>query len=95
MRVIVYVSVGNSHDRLTQAEWHDFHVAMRAEVVTYAAVIHGEWFSDPVAKWQNASWCLEFDSNQDMIVAKKNATRIRTEFRQESVAWATAATEFI
>jgi hypothetical protein len=93
--MIVYLSIGNSDDKLTQAEWSEFNLRVAAEVASYAATIHGAWDSNPVSPWQNACWCLEFDTAEDVQAARQAATEIRQEFGQQSVAWAVAETEFI
>lgn len=93
--MIVYVSIGNSYGKLTQAEWSHFYIRIAAEVTSYAKTTHGAWYSHPIARWQNACWCLEFDTDTDVKAAKQAATEIRREFGQDSVAWAVAETEFI
>jgi hypothetical protein len=95
--VIVYISIGNSDDRLTQAEWSQFAEEIRRSVVALAYQVHGSWFSRPEDPWQNACWCLEFrDGDTDLVErAKEAATDVRERFRQDSVAWAVAQTEFV
>jgi hypothetical protein len=94
--VTVYMSIGNSDDKLTQAEWSEFYVRMAAEVASYASQIHGTWFSNPVGRWQNACWCLEFASEAAAKTARDVAAEIREEYRQDSVAWAEVpVTQFI
>jgi hypothetical protein len=93
--VIVYLSIGNSDDKLTQAEWSEFNIRIAAEVTSYATTIHGAWHSHPAGRWQNSAWCLEFTTEGAIWQAKQAATEIRKEYRQDSVAWAVAETEFI
>lgn len=93
--MIVYVSIGNSDDRLTQAEWADFVQAVRNVAAAYPKAVHGEWFSAPNSPYQNACWCLEFDNVADASEARTSLTIQRKHFRQDSVAWAVAETEFI
>jgi len=95
MSVTVYLSIGNSDDKLTQAEWADYNLRIAAEVTSYASTIHGAWSSHPAARWQNAAWCLEFTDLDAMWLARDTAAEIRKEFRQDSVAWAVAETEFL
>jgi hypothetical protein len=90
----VYVSIGNSDDNLTQREWAEFVSLVDAEIQARANV-HGAWFSIPIAPWQNACWCAGFTDAESVRVARKNVTAIREHFRQDSVAWAVAETEFI
>lgn len=91
----VYLSIGNSDDKLTQAEWCRFWTEMAAEVTSLASRIHGAWFSNPVGPWQNAHWCLEFASEAAMMTARDTAAEVRKRWRQDSVAWAVAEPEFI
>lgn len=94
--MIVYVSIGNSDDKLTQREWSQFVWQFSAEVVGRALNVHGSWFSRPADPWQNACWCLEFASDETAARAKAAATAVRKRFRQDSAAWAPAPeTEFI
>ena len=90
----VYVSIGNSDDKLSQKGWHEFWIALRSAVVQAAEEIHGEWLSIPVAPYQNA--CICFD------IHVSNAARLKEElasiahvFRQSAITWAEASTEFL
>lgn len=98
----VYVSIGNSDDKLTQTEWSRFYDAVNRaifDVVKYqGARIHGTWLSLPHEPWQNACWC--FDAHDDLFdhVAelREQLRELATEFRQDSIAWAEVSeTEFL
>lgn len=93
--MIVYISIGNSDDKLTQLEWSQYVTEMLARVVSVAEITHGGWFSLPHTPWQNACWCLEFASAEQAAEAKESAIEIRTKYRQDSIAWAVAETWFI
>ena len=96
MGITVYISIGNSDDKLTQTQWSEFWIAMAAEVVSLAQKTHGAWFSNPAGPWQNACWCVEFTSEAAEKTARYAATEVRKLFRQDSVAWAVVPeTEFI
>jgi hypothetical protein len=90
----VYISIGNSDDKLTQAEWSQYVVEIIARVVSIGHT-HGAWFSLPHTPYQNACWCVEFTSAADVAEAREVATEIREKYRQDSIAWACAETEFI
>ena len=92
--MIVYISIGNSDDKLTQVEWSSFIIEMITRVVTLGNR-HGEWFSTPFAAYQNACWCVEFDNPTDLDEAREVTAEIREKYRQDSIAWAIAETEFI
>ena len=93
--VIVYVSIGNSDDKLTQAEWSRFVADIRTYVVGCAQEVHGAWLSLPDSRYQNACWCLEFTQELSVKAARAYAAQIRDQYRQDSVAWAVATTEFL
>jgi hypothetical protein len=93
--MIVYLSIGNSDDKLTQAEWSQYCVEIADRVADLAAQIHGSWFSHAAMPWQNACWCIEFRTDVDATRAREAATDVRKKYRQDSVAWAVAETEFI
>jgi hypothetical protein len=98
--MIIYVSIGNSDDKLTQAEWSKFILDMSAEVCSLGQV-HGAWFSAPASPWQNACWCVEFSGPDaqatDNVVAeaKEQAAELARKYHQDSIAWARTETEFI
>lgn len=90
----VYVSIGNSDDKLSQARWRKFWLLVRAAVTEAAAEVHGEWMSSPVSQYQNA--CIGF------TVHTADATRLKDllaglagDFGQDSIAWAEANVEFL
>ena len=96
MGIIVYISIGNSDDKLTQAQWSEFWIAMAAEVISLSQKTHGAWFSNPAGPWQDACWCVEFISEAVEKTARDAAAEVRKRFRQDSIAWAAAPeTEFI
>lgn len=98
---VAYISIGNSDDKLPQAEWADFvrrvgyAVQMASEVA--GGAVHGRWLSEPSSPWQNACWALQLPVNTT-YVARLRATlaALAVEYRQDSIAWAVAPdTEFI
>jgi hypothetical protein len=100
--VIVYISVGNSDDKLTQRDWADFVHRVGRAVRHYGPDVHGFWLSPPDSPWQNACWCVQADEHAawplaDRIAAwKSELGRLAREYGQESIAWAEAPkTEFL
>ena len=93
--VTVYVSIGNSDDKLTQQQWaafvSDFGICMRL----HASEIYGEWYSLPDAPYQNA--CMAVAVNPQVVDALRDQlTQIRKHFNQDSIAWAQVrGTDFI
>jgi hypothetical protein len=90
----VYVSIGNSDDKLSQQQWHKFWVATRRAVFNYAGQVHGEWLSIGCAPYQNACLCFEIPEPAAATL-KCELGKIAGEFGQDSIAWAEAVTEFI
>lgn len=87
--MIVYISIGNSDDKLTQAEWAAYVAEMLGGVVSLGHT-HGAWYSLPHTPYQNACWCVEFAAGRQVLEAQESAIEIRKKYRQDSVAWAEA-----
>lgn len=93
--MVVYISIGNSDDKLTQGEWAEFYQRTAELVEFYAHIVHGAWTSLPTAHYQNACWAV--------VPAAKAKGELKTElgrlarfFRQDSIAWAECPeTEFL
>lgn len=86
--MIVYVSIGNSDDELSQAQWANF-----AHEVNYYleanARIRGAWFSLPHIAYQNACWCVEVV--QPLVKPLQESLIILARrYGQDSIAWAEA-----
>jgi hypothetical protein len=94
--VIVYISIGNSDDKLTQREWSAFMMRTHLAIQDRATTIHGAWYSPPGVEWQNACWCAELRSSARSEQLKDSLRLLAREFRQDSIAWAEApTTEFL
>ncbi|MCO6011446.1 hypothetical protein NE236_41505 [Actinoallomurus purpureus] len=91
----VYVSIGNSDDKLRQVDWSLFVNRTVRLIRVYGGVIHGEWYSLPHHRWQNACICFEpIAGSADRI--KEQLAKIAARFGQDSIAWAEAPeTQFI
>lgn len=90
----VYISIGNSDDKLTQGEWASFVTGVRALVTVNAPKVWGYWLSSPDAPWQNMCICAEVPEGSAAAL-KAQLTDLRHNYRQDSVAWAEAVTEMI
>jgi hypothetical protein len=92
----VYISIGNSDDKLTQAEWSAFYRHTRQAIEGYSQVIHGSWVSRTEDPWQNACWCFEPIADHSARAGLKRVlAQIAADYRQDTIAWAEASTEFI
>lgn len=94
MSKTVYISIGNSDDKLTQEQWRDFIWTTGFNVTSYATTVHGIWYSAPVSEYQNACWCIEIEEEHKPLL-KKRFANMKASFQQEWIAWAEATTEFI
>lgn len=97
--MIVYISIGNSDDKLTQREWFEFYRdvdnAVRFTSVKLGTpVVHGAWTSLPIVPWQNACWCVELTPGLSERL-RRVLPFMAHEYRQDSIAWAEATTEFL
>ncbi|WFE41928.1 hypothetical protein [Micromonospora sp. WMMD998] len=91
----VYISIGNSDDRLTQKEWAAFALRTHLAVDAYAREIHGSWYSGPATEYQNACWCAQIPERR-IDGLKDRLRELARDFRQDSIAWAVAPdTEFL
>jgi len=90
----VYISIGNSDDKLGQREWCSFVARMDEAVAQEADHIHGRWFSLPDAPWQNACWCVEVSKGSGARLREAVASA-RGYYRQDSATWAETTVEFI
>lgn len=102
--MIVYISIGNSDDKLSQAQWAEFvthvDIALLAQSEVPDSAIsarHGNWRSLPDDPWQNACWCIDHDNTiADPEELKAELADLARSFGQDSIAWAEApTTEFL
>jgi hypothetical protein len=97
----IYISIGNSDDKLSQADWSSYVLdvdrAFNSAVQFEGAWVHGRWYSRPDEPWQNACWCAEWDEDLRHVVEalQRKLASIARQYRQDSIAWAEAQTTFI
>jgi hypothetical protein len=94
MSTTVYISIGNSDDKLTQAEWAEFYRRTNLAIRNFVEAVHGQWVSEPASAWQNACWCIEITELRAYTL-KHHLSVLAAEYRQDSIAWAPATTEFL
>lgn len=88
--MIVYVSIGNSDDKLNQEDWALFQQALD-HALRSRGHIHGAWYSLPNSPYQNACWCVEFVLPV-VEPTKEFLTRMAYHYRQDSICWAEVPT---
>jgi len=94
---IVYISIGNSDDKLTQLEWAQFQDEVDQLVMANVARTHGRWVSLATDPWQNACWCVELMPTAAWTaVLRAGLAELAQRWRQDSIAWAEVReTEFL
>ena len=91
---IVYVSIGNSDDKLTQLEWSCF-VDEVDDACRVHGNVHGSWFSLPGGPWQNACWCVAVELARERSL-KGRLKHFAGQYEQDSIAYAVVThTEFL
>jgi hypothetical protein len=88
------ISIGNSDDKLTQADWSQF-IKQTREICNLAVQVHGEWFSAPDSPWQNANWCVEFSEPTWEDEARAALRVLAAKYGQDSIAWTQGPVEFL
>lgn len=90
----VHLGVGNSDDKLGQREWAVFLEELKDLVRRYTTKVHGWWYSEPVAPWQNAQVAFQLDPVYHTYF-RAELTALRKQYLQDSVAWTEGVTEFV
>jgi hypothetical protein len=92
--ITVTLQIGNSDNKLTQQEWHEFALWIGGKVRSYASEVYFNGASNAVAPWQNAAWV--FDVEEAKIEELKYYVKdARRKFKQDSVAWTEGTTTFL
>lgn len=92
--LIVFIQIGNSDDKLTQAEWASFVQEIR-DLFAHKGELIGEWFSRPDTPWQNACWMYKIKV-ADGETLREWLRELAKLYRQDSIAWTESLeTEFL
>lgn len=83
----VYISIGNSGDKLSQHDWNEFIFEVNSVLAQNEHTRHGTWFSEPRADWQNACFCADV---QDIDIAdiRQELKSLAADYGQDSIAMA-------
>lgn len=94
--ITAYVSIGNTDGKLSHAEWAEFYGLTR-ELLTEVGVtsaVFGAWHSLPATPYVNACWAVQIPAVH--VESVKLALRaLARKFRQDTIAFAVAETEFL
>lgn len=94
--MIVWISIGNSDNKLTQEQWSKFIQDIDTWTRYYSTRRHaGPVHSSPDSMYQNCHWCVELDGPQ-ILKHKEALSGFAKWHKQESIAWnEVTITEFI
>lgn len=87
----VYLTIGNSDDKLTQAEWAKFIGDVNTSMILAkldGGVVQFAGHSFPDAPWQNALWCVQLPDATAAGALKTQLAYLAHRYRQDSIAWA-------
>lgn len=87
----VYVTIGNTDDKLSQGEWAKFIGDVNASMILAkldGGVVHFAGHSWPDAPWQNAMWCVQLASADLADALKTRMAELARRHRQDTIAWA-------
>lgn len=93
----IYVTIGNSDNKLTQGRWAAFCHSIKSLLDPsrrYTSHLHGVWYSEPNSIYQNAIFCAELPtSNLHEIETKLSL--LAESFNQDSIASVNVPTQFV
>ena len=90
----VYVTIGNSDDKLSQLEWSHFYRDTNEAMFTHSSHQHGAWISPAISAFQNACWCIEIDSSMVYLLMDR-LRYIGRQYKQNTIAWAEVPAEAV
>ena len=98
MRTIT-IQIGNSDDKLTQIQWASYVSEVDSAIKKAHANIHFSGFSEPGKPWQNAAWVIEYMGDMSLWIVecgklREKLTKIRKQYKQDSIAWTEGQTYF-
>jgi len=89
----VYVSIGNSDDKLTQLEWSEYWHAVDRELKFWGR-LHGVWLAVNNTPYQNAVWACEIKEVYRAQM-REGLRKIMTRYNQDAIAWFEGKTDFV
>jgi hypothetical protein len=92
--ITVYISIGNTDGKLSPAEWAAFYRATGETIARRSIRMHGAWHSIPATPYSNACWAVDVYLFEVRLF-KDELRQLAARFRQDSIAWAPATTEFL
>jgi hypothetical protein len=84
----IYISIGNSDDKLTQFDWSGYVNEVGQTIRSLAHKIHFSGMSASTEPWQNAAWVFDIATINREAELGENLAVLAKLYRQESIAWA-------
>jgi hypothetical protein len=85
--VTVYITIGNSDDKLSQVDWSRFTADIRVAIANWNGRIWFAGFAPPDSRFQNACFGASFDHDH-IGGLRMSLKQIREAYRQDSIAFA-------
>jgi len=86
------ICIGNSDNKLTQAEWAEFFNSVKWQISRSADSIFFSGCSNPDSIYQNACWVFSITTMDTLRLVLKS---IKQKYKQDSIALVVGETEFI
>lgn len=80
----IVISIGNTDNKLTQQEWHDFVHYVNDTLDTYSK-IHFFGGASNWERWQNVAWICEISESIDYILLSDKLKDIKKFYKQDSI----------
>jgi hypothetical protein len=90
----VYITIGNSDNKLKQADWASFCQKISSLVETLAEVVHGQFYTLSSSSYQSACFSAVFSENAATLV-KGKLRNLAFHYSQDSIVWAETEPEFL
>lgn len=91
---LVYVTIGNSDDNLSQRAWAAYWADVDQVVVMMAAEVHFVGAALPCTEYQNACWSFEIPG-RDLDLLTRHLSILAGRYKQHSIAVAIARVSFV
>lgn len=94
MMTTVTIQIGNSDDKLTQAEWGRYVKDVERAINYHCPDVHFFGGSPNWFPWQNVAWVTNAPKD-DLMRLLMRLREIREQYGQDSIAWTQGETVFI
>lgn len=93
----ITIQIGNSDDKLPQAQWACFFDQVAEEILASKLPVHFSASSAGHHTWQNACWVVQCDEFAYVTAntLKAKLIKIRGHYNQDSIAWTEGVTKFV